>query len=77
MLAATRASAVGGVRRQADRATSSRDVIRGAAPSNWDAGNPVQVMIDFLGAHGRLRRTGEREPDGGAWVLADAEGDER
>jgi hypothetical protein len=29
-------------------------------------------MIDFLSAHGRLRRTGEREPDGGEWVLADS-----
>jgi hypothetical protein len=30
---------------------------RGAAPSHWEAGDAVQVMIDFLGAHGRLRRT--------------------
>jgi hypothetical protein len=49
---------------------------RGAAPSNWDAGNAVQVMIDFLGAHGSIRRTGKREPDGGDWVLAEAEGDD-
>lgn len=46
---------------------------RGAAPSHWDAGNAVQVMIDFLSAHGRIRRTGEREPDGSDWVLADSE----
>ena len=46
---------------------------RGAAPGNWKAGEAVQVMIDFLGAHGRFRRTGEREPDGGEWVLADSE----
>lgn len=46
---------------------------RGAAPSHWEAGDAVQVMIDFIGAHGRLRRTGEREPDGGEWVLADPE----
>lgn len=45
---------------------------RGAAPSHWDAGDAVQVMIDFLSAHGLLRRTGEREPDGGEWVLADS-----
>jgi hypothetical protein len=45
---------------------------RGAAPSHWDAGSAVQVMIDFLSAHGLLRRTGEREPDGGEWVLADS-----
>jgi hypothetical protein len=30
-------------------------------------------MIDFLGAHGRLRRTRTSEPDGGEWVLADSE----
>lgn len=46
---------------------------RGTAPSHWDAGNAVQVMVDFLSAHGRIRRTGEREPDGGEWVLADSE----
>jgi hypothetical protein len=46
---------------------------RGGAPSHWDAGSAVQVMIDFLSAHGLLRRTGEREPDGGEWVLADSE----
>ena len=46
---------------------------RGAAPGNWEAGEAVQVMIDFLGAHGRFRRTGEREPDGGEWVVVDPE----
>jgi hypothetical protein len=46
---------------------------RGEAPGHWQAGNAVQVMIDFLSAHGRLRRTGEREPDGGEWVLVDTE----
>lgn len=46
---------------------------RGEAPSNSDTGIAVQVMIDFLGGHGRLRRTGEREPDGGEWILADPE----
>jgi hypothetical protein len=49
---------------------------RGAAPGHWEAGDAVQVMIDFLGAHGRLRRTGAREPDGGGWVLADPESDD-
>ena len=49
---------------------------RGAAPGHWEAAQAVQVMIDFLGAHGRLRRTGEREPDGGEWVLADPESDD-
>ncbi|WP_247686730.1 hypothetical protein [Micromonospora sp. C31] len=43
---------------------------RGAAPGHWEAGNAVQVMIDFLGVHGRFRRTGGREPDGGELVLA-------
>ncbi len=43
---------------------------RGAAPDHHEAGNAVRVMIDFLGAHGLLRRTGEHEPDGGALVLA-------
>ncbi|MFI7025185.1 hypothetical protein ACIBMZ_20955 [Micromonospora sp. NPDC049900] len=38
---------------------------RGAAPGHWEAGDAVQVMIDFLGAHGPLRRTGAREPGGG------------
>ncbi|MBB5871877.1 hypothetical protein F4553_005256 [Allocatelliglobosispora scoriae] len=46
---------------------------RGAAPDHVEAGNAVQVMIDFLGAHGRLRRTDEREPDGGELMLADPE----
>ena len=46
---------------------------RGAAPGNWEAVEAVQVMIDFLGAHGRFRRTGEREPDGGEWVVVDPE----
>ncbi|TWD82085.1 hypothetical protein FB561_3211 [Kribbella amoyensis] len=44
----------------------------GSAPSHWDAAQAVQVMIDFLGAHGRFRRTGQREPDGGEWVLVDS-----
>lgn len=43
---------------------------RGVAPSNWDAGNAVQLMMDFLGAHGQVRRTGEREPDGSEWIVA-------
>ncbi len=47
----------------------------GTAPNSWDAGTAVQVMIDFLGAHGRLRRTGERQPEGGEWTLADPESD--
>jgi hypothetical protein len=46
---------------------------RGAAPDHWQAGKAVQVMIDFLSAHGLLRRTGEREPDGGEWVLVNPE----
>jgi len=46
---------------------------RGAAPDHWQAGKAVQMMIDFLSAHGRLRRTGEREPDGGELVLVDPE----
>ena len=49
---------------------------RGTARNNWDAGDAVHVVIDFLGAHGRLRRRGEREPDGGEWVLANVEGDD-
>lgn len=48
----------------------------GAAPDSWDAGTAVQVMIDFLGAHGRLSRTHEGEPDGGEWVLADPGSDD-
>jgi hypothetical protein len=28
-------------------------------------------MLDFLGAHGPIRRQTEREPDGSEWVLAD------
>ncbi|MEU8389051.1 hypothetical protein [Micromonospora sp. NPDC048843] len=43
---------------------------RGAAPGHWEAGNAVQVMIDFLSVHGLLRRKGTTEPDGGEWVLA-------
>lgn len=40
---------------------------RGEAPDNWAAGTAVQVMIDFLGAHGRYRRTDASEPDGECW----------
>lgn len=49
---------------------------RGEAPDHWQAGSAVQVMIDFLWAHGRLRRTGESESDGGEWVLVDPESSE-
>ncbi|GAA2135329.1 hypothetical protein GCM10009844_00470 [Nocardioides koreensis] len=49
---------------------------RGEAPTHWDAGNAVQVMIDFLGAHGRARRRGEREPDGSEWVMVEPESDD-
>lgn len=49
---------------------------RGAAPSQWDAGVAVQLMIDFLSAHGRIPRASEHEPDGGEWVLADPDNDE-
>jgi len=44
---------------------------RGTAPSHWDAGEAVQATIDLLSAHGRYRRTGERELDGSEWVLLD------
>ena len=44
---------------------------RGRAPDSMDAAEAIQLMIDFLGAHGELRRTGERQPDGSEWVLAD------
>lgn len=43
----------------------------GAAPTSRDTSNAVQVMIDFLGAHGQIRRTGEHEPDGSEWVVVD------
>ncbi len=46
---------------------------RGAGPSNSDAGNAVQVMIDFLGAHGRIRHGGVREPDGSEWIASEPE----
>lgn len=46
---------------------------RGEAPSDWDTAEAVQVMIDFLGAHGVYRRSREREPDGSEWVV-DPEG---
>jgi hypothetical protein len=49
---------------------------RGAAPGHWEPGAAVKAMIDFLSAHGRLRRTGEREPDGGELVLADPESED-
>lgn len=42
---------------------------RGEAPSDWDTIEAVQVMIDFLGAHGVYRRSGERESDGSEWVV--------
>lgn len=44
---------------------------RGAAIGNWEAADAVQVAIHFLAAHGLVRRTGEREPDGGEWVIAE------
>ncbi|GAB3861703.1 hypothetical protein [Dactylosporangium cerinum] len=43
---------------------------RGATPSQLEASTAVKVMTDFLGAHGLIRRAGEREPDGGELVLA-------
>ncbi|KAE8764780.1 hypothetical protein [Georgenia thermotolerans] len=46
---------------------------RAATASNWEAGEAVQVMIEFLGAHGTYRRTGEGEPDGGEFVVAEPE----
>jgi len=49
---------------------------RGAAPSDWDTGQAVQVMIDFLGAHGTYRRTAASEPDGSEWVVVDQESED-
>jgi len=49
---------------------------RGTAPNNWEVRTAVQLMIDFLGAHGRFRRAGERELDGGEWILADSGSDD-
>lgn len=46
---------------------------RGEAPTCWDTNESVQVMIDFLGAHGVCRRSGERAPDGSEWVVVDSE----
>ncbi|MGY1618852.1 hypothetical protein ACI797_19090 [Geodermatophilus sp. SYSU D00691] len=46
---------------------------RGAAPSPWEAADAVQVMIDFLGVHGQIRRTRESEPDGGEFTLINRE----
>lgn len=43
---------------------------RGEAPDNWATATAVQVMIDFLGAHGRYRRTGTSERDGGEFAVA-------
>ena len=40
---------------------------RGAAPGAWAAADAVQVAIDFLGAHGSIRRSTESEPDGVEW----------
>lgn len=44
-------------------------VHRGTEPGPWEAAVAVKLMIDFLGAHGRYRRTGHHEPDGGEWVV--------
>lgn len=46
---------------------------RGEVPDNWAAGTAVQVVIDFLGAHGRYRRSGLRQADGGELILGNAE----
>lgn len=46
---------------------------RGEAPDSWAAVTAVQVMMDFLGAHGRYRRTGTSELDGGELVLGQHE----
>ncbi len=48
---------------------------RGAAPSHWEAGDAVQVMINFLGAHGRVRRADVAEADGGEWVVTEPDSD--
>ncbi|MCM3612987.1 hypothetical protein M3672_00865 [Microbacterium enclense] len=42
---------------------------RGEAPSDRDTVLALQVMIDFLGAHGALPRKPQREPDGGEFEL--------
>lgn len=46
---------------------------RGQAPSDLEAADAVQVMIDFLGAHGLYRRTGQADPDGSGFVVSDQE----
>ncbi len=46
----------------------------GSAPGSWEAGEAVQVMIDFLSAHGLLRRTDKQETDGSEFVLLDRVG---
>lgn len=46
-------------------------VHHGQGPSAWDTANLVQIAIDFLGAHGPYRRSGESEPDGSEWVVYD------
>lgn len=42
---------------------------RGMALGHQEARDAVQVMIDFLGAHGLRRRSDGQDPDGGEWVL--------
>lgn len=46
---------------------------RGQAPSDWETADAVQVMIDFLGAHGLYRRTATADPDGSGFVVSERE----
>ncbi|GAA3525101.1 hypothetical protein GCM10022234_22550 [Aeromicrobium panaciterrae] len=57
--------------------TKSRNdaVHRGQAASSWNTADLVQTAIDFIGAHGTYKRTGEQEPDGSEWVLAQSDDD--
>lgn len=46
---------------------------RGEETSDREAVNAVQVMLDFLGTHGLITRTGELDSDGSEWTLVDSE----
>lgn len=38
----------------------------------WETNQLVQIAIDFLSTHGLYQRTGDDEPDGSEWVVADS-----
>lgn len=54
-----------------ERLSGSRNeaVHRGQSPDDLETHSLLRIATDFLGAHGRLMRVSDREPDGSEWVV--------